>query len=171
MAPRLEPWGATAGPQGKATVLTFPPSSPGSLKSPGQVLLHPGSLPWAHALSHVPQVSHVGQPKDQRAELLLLPPVPRCPAYPRQPFASSWQWPGSPQPQIQSSEGGAIFPHPALGLLSAGTGHGGPAEVGPALCRCDCDNIFAGPSSHFPQAAKHPHPPPPHRKNMFTDLH
>ena len=111
---------------------------------------------------------HMGQPKDQRAELLLLPLVPRCPAYPQQPFASSWQWPGRPQPQIQTSKGGAVFPHPALGLLSAGTAHGGPAEVGPALCRCDCDNIFAGPSSHFPQAAKHPHPP---RKNMFTDLH
>ena len=119
------------GPRERATVPAFPPSSPGALESPGQVLLHPGSLPWAHAISHVTHVSHVGQPKDQRAELLLLPLVPRCPAYPQQPFASSWQWPGRPQPQIQTSKGGAVFPHPALGLLSAGTAHGGPAEVGP----------------------------------------
>ena len=51
-------------------MLTFPSSSPGSpqkpstqkkKKGPVQVLLDLGFLPWAH----VPQVSHVEQPKEQ----------------------------------------------------------------------------------------------------------
>lgn len=102
-APRLEPQGATAGPEVKGHHAGL--SSSGSLASLGQTLLDWGRLPWSHAVCPAsPQVSHVGQPEDRRPELWLLPSVPGCLARPLQLFACSWQWPGSLQPQISARE-------------------------------------------------------------------
>ena len=70
MVPRLEHWGTTFGPQGKGHHADFPFLFPRvaskaqyqkKKKSPVQVLPDLGFLPW----THVPQVSHVEQPKEK----------------------------------------------------------------------------------------------------------
>lgn len=162
------------GPREKATMLTFPSSSPGSPQKPStkkkKKAQYRRSWTWAPCLGPMSLKYHMWSNQKNRGLSCCSCPWSLEALLTGKHFASSQQWPRSPLLLLQTSRGGTIFPS----CLVLGLGRGSPWEASrdlsgslQHLCRVMPSRLVSDPLS--PQAARHAHPIA--GKSMFTDLH